>query len=137
MTYSSHRAPLSMELSRQEDWIGKPFASSGDLPIPGIEHRSPELQADSLPSEAPGQAHYPTCNLILKLSFSYTLSILSLTFHQLPHIAVNDEYYDRENRTLKYPRGQESQHCAFMHDSSMSRNSQLPKMKLGFFPPNN
>ena len=28
-----------------------PFPSSGDLPYPGIEPRSPELQADSLPTE--------------------------------------------------------------------------------------
>ena len=30
------------------------FPSSGDLPDPGIEPRSPILQADSLPSEPPG-----------------------------------------------------------------------------------
>ena len=29
-------------------------ASPGDLPTPGIEHGSPALQADSLPSELPG-----------------------------------------------------------------------------------
>ena len=28
------------------------FPSPGDLPIPGIEARSPDLQADSLPSAA-------------------------------------------------------------------------------------
>ena len=27
----------------------------GDLPNPGIEHRSPALQADSLPAEPPGK----------------------------------------------------------------------------------
>ena len=31
-----------------------PFLSPGDLPNPGIEPRSPTLQADSLPSEPPG-----------------------------------------------------------------------------------
>jgi len=40
-----------MEFSRQEYWSGLPFPSSGDLPNPGIEPRSPALQADSLPSE--------------------------------------------------------------------------------------
>ena len=30
-----------------------PFPSPGDLPDPRIESRSPTLQADSLPSEAP------------------------------------------------------------------------------------
>ena len=30
---------------------------AGDLPNPGIEPRSPTLQADSLPSEPPGKPH--------------------------------------------------------------------------------
>ena len=46
---------LSMEFSRQEHWSGLPFPSPGDLPKPGIESRSPTLQADSLPSEPPGK----------------------------------------------------------------------------------
>jgi len=32
-----------------------PFPSPGDLPDPGIEPASSELQADSLPSEPPGK----------------------------------------------------------------------------------
>ena len=44
------KAPLSMGLSRQEYWSGVPFPSPGDLPNPGIEPRSPALQADSLPT---------------------------------------------------------------------------------------
>ena len=32
-----------------------PFPSPGDLPNPGIEPRSPALQADALPSEPPEQ----------------------------------------------------------------------------------
>ena len=39
-------APLSMGFSRQEHWSGLPFPSPGDLPDPGIEPRSPALQAD-------------------------------------------------------------------------------------------
>ena len=34
-------------LSRQEYWSGLPCPASGDLPIPGIEPRSPALQSDS------------------------------------------------------------------------------------------
>ena len=34
------------------EWVV--FPSSGDLPKPGIEPRSPTLQADSLPAELPG-----------------------------------------------------------------------------------
>ena len=42
-----------MEFSRQEYWSGLPCSSPGDLPTPGIEPRSPALQADSLPAEPP------------------------------------------------------------------------------------
>ena len=49
------QASLSMEFSRQEYWNELKFLSSGDLPNPGIEPASPELQADSLPSEALGK----------------------------------------------------------------------------------
>ena len=54
----AHQALLSMEFSRQKYRSGLPFPSPGDLPDPGIEPRSPELQADSLPSEPPGMAQY-------------------------------------------------------------------------------
>ena len=37
--------------SRQEYWRGLPCPPPGKLPNPGIEHRSPALQADSLPAE--------------------------------------------------------------------------------------
>ena len=40
-----------MGFSRQEYWSGLPFPSPGGLPDPGIEPRSPTLQADALPSE--------------------------------------------------------------------------------------
>ena len=40
-------AVQSMEFSRPEYWSGEPFPSPGDLPNPGIEPRSPVLQADS------------------------------------------------------------------------------------------
>ena len=45
------QAPLSMGFSRQIYWSGLPFPSPGDLPDPGIEPRSPALQAYSLPTE--------------------------------------------------------------------------------------
>ena len=43
-----------MEFSRQEYWSGLPFPSPGDIPNPGIEPKSPALQADSLPAEPQG-----------------------------------------------------------------------------------
>ena len=51
----AHQVPPSMGFSRQEYWSGLPFPSPGDLPDPGIEPRSPALQADALTSEPPGK----------------------------------------------------------------------------------
>ena len=51
----AYQAPLSMGFSRQEYWSGLPFPSPGDLPDPGIEPRSPALEADALNSEPPGK----------------------------------------------------------------------------------
>ena len=44
----TRQAPLSMGSSRQEYWSGLPCPPPGDLPNPGIELRSPALQANSL-----------------------------------------------------------------------------------------
>ena len=40
---------------RQEYWSGLPFPSPGDLPDPGIEPGSPDLQVDSLLTEKQGK----------------------------------------------------------------------------------
>ena len=48
------QAPLSMGFSRREYWSGLPFPSPGGHPNPGIEPRSPALQADSLLIEIQG-----------------------------------------------------------------------------------
>ena len=44
-----------MGFSRQEYWSGLPCPPPGDLPDPGIEPRSPTLEADALTSEPPGK----------------------------------------------------------------------------------
>ena len=59
------QAPPSMGFSRQEYWSGLPFPSPGDLPNPGIESRSPVLQADALTSEPPGKPHISYYYIIL------------------------------------------------------------------------
>ena len=51
----AYQAPLSMGFPRQEYWSGLPFPSPGDLPGPGIEARSPALQAGSLLFEPSGK----------------------------------------------------------------------------------
>ena len=50
---AAYQAPPAMEFSRQEYWNGLLFPSPGDLPDPGIEPRSPTLQADALISQPP------------------------------------------------------------------------------------
>ena len=55
-------ASLLWEFSRQEYWSGLPRPAPGDLPNPGIEPRSPELQADSLPTKPGGKPY--TCNCV-------------------------------------------------------------------------
>ena len=57
------QAPLSMGFSRQEYWSGLPFPSPADLPHPGIELRSPALQADALLSEPPNHPLGQTATL--------------------------------------------------------------------------
>ena len=52
------QAPLSMGFFRQEYYSGLPFPTPEDLPNPGIKPtslKSPELQANSLPSVPPGK----------------------------------------------------------------------------------
>ena len=43
------------EILPQESWSGLPFPFPRDLPEPGMEPRSPAVQADSLLSEPPKQ----------------------------------------------------------------------------------
>ena len=68
------QTPLPMGFSRQEYWSGLPFPSSGDLPDPGIEPRSPALQADALTSEP------PTWPLIPQICQTYYVQIEALVF---------------------------------------------------------
>ena len=60
-----HQTSLSMEFSGQGYWSGQLFPSPGDLPNPGIEPRSPALQADSLPSEPPGEPIFIHVNKLM------------------------------------------------------------------------
>ena len=105
------------EFSTQEYWSGLPCPPPGDLPNPGIEPRSPALQADSLPSEPLGkpentgvgsltllQGIFPTqelhwglldCRWILyhqgrsSLSLQSPSSLFSVSFPQNPSIKID------------------------------------------------
>ena len=59
------QASLSVEFSSQEYWSVLPFPSPGDLPDPGIEPKSPVLQADSLLSELPGEPNLSLKSIIV------------------------------------------------------------------------
>ena len=83
------QVPLPMGLSRQEYWSGLPCPPPGDLPNPGIEPRSPALQAGSLPlshlgshSPSPGSAkwkqHGGICRMSLRRFRKGSLELRSL-----------------------------------------------------------
>ena len=74
------QAPLSKRFSKQECWSGLPCTSPGDLPDPGIEPRSPALQADSLPSEPLGKQSKKSilCRSGFRISFFFFTSPISL-----------------------------------------------------------
>ena len=61
----------SMEFSRPEYWCGQPFPSSGDLPNPEIEPRSPTLQADCLPAEPQGKPKNPGVGSLVLLQWIF------------------------------------------------------------------
>ena len=61
----ARQALLCMGLTRRQYWSGLPFPSPGDLPNPGTEPRSPALQADSLPTESPGNSMQIQMNVLV------------------------------------------------------------------------
>ena len=88
-----------MGFSRQGYWSGLPFPSPGDLPNPGIEPRSPTLQADALPSEPPGKQNASKFSLLRRNDLIYTLSdvflfviceIISLSSVQFSHSVMSE-----------------------------------------------
>ena len=80
------QAPLSMKFSKQEYWSGLLYPPAGDLPNPGIQPRSPALQADSLLSEWPGKlySHYLLLFKIYNISLVFTLK--SIFYRDFPWI---------------------------------------------------
>ena len=64
---TAYQAPLSMGFPRQGYWSGLPFPFPGNLLDPGMESRSPALQADSLPSEPPGKPFFLICKMEVKI----------------------------------------------------------------------
>ena len=79
----AYQTSPSMGLSRQEYWGALSFPSPGDLSDPGIEPRSPALQADALPSEPPGKIYISTTQCIFPLANPQLFSV------SLPEILDN------------------------------------------------
>ena len=73
------QASLSMGFSRQQYWSGLLFPSPGDLPDPGVEPRSPALQADSLPIELWGG------KTIALTRWTFVGKVISLLFNMLSY----------------------------------------------------
>ena len=81
----AHQAPLSMGFSRREYWSGLPFPSPGDLPDPGIKPRTPAIQADSLPTELPGDSQIYMYHIFFIHSlFWWLLRLVAQTVKCLP-----------------------------------------------------
>ena len=72
----------------QEYWSGLPCHPLGDLPKPGMEPRSPALQADSLLSESPGK---PILKKKIHYYHSYPAQVPSLLLS--PFAKVNSESF--------------------------------------------
>ena len=67
----SRETPLSMGFSRPEYWSGLPCPLPADVSVPGMEPRSPTLQACSLTSEPPGK---PTVGQYIPIYHTLPLS---------------------------------------------------------------
>ena len=104
----AHQAPLSIEISGENTVVGCQLPSPGNLPNPGIEPRSPTLQADSSPSEPPEakvsiQVFYPFSFMLL-FSHCWILKILCIFWitvlyqiclmHFLPICGLSSHFLD-------------------------------------------
>ena len=67
---------IAIGLSREEYCSGLPFPSPRDLPDPGIDPRSPVLEADALTSEPPGKPNRYTMTWKKKIKKKWRLSVV-------------------------------------------------------------
>ena len=100
----AHQVPASMGFARQEYWSGLPLPSPGDLPDPGMEPRSPTLQADALTSEPPGKPnrivfnHKKKSTAMCHSRMSFENTILSER-NQIPKNTYSMTPFDEMSRT--------------------------------------
>ena len=107
------RTIQSMEFSRPEYWSGQPFSSSGNLPNPGIELRSPALQADSLPTELSGKPKFS-----LQCSPYFHAKLMSSVTRT--HLLKDDCCHERQHILWKYYQ------CIALESQSIQKALQFP-----------
>ena len=83
-----NQAPLSMGFSRHVYWSELSFPSPGDLPDPGIELRSPALQADALTSEPLGKPFMTTGKTITLTRWTFDGKVMSLLLNMLSRLVM-------------------------------------------------
>ena len=91
----AHQAPLSMGFPRPEEyWSGLPFPSPGDLLDPEIEHGSPTVQADSLPSEPLGGLYYYIYKYIYIYILCVCVCIIYMCVYEFTHSYILYSVYE-------------------------------------------
>ena len=94
----------SMEFSRPQNWRELTFPFLEDPPDPGIEPRSPILQADSLPAEPQVRKR--------KINIVYNAYIWNLErWYQRIYLQASSGETDIENRLMGMGRGEERVRC--------------------------
>ena len=88
---------LYSPFSRPKYWSGQPFPSSGDLPNPGIEPRSPTLQTDCLSAEPPGK---PKLVIYINQNTQYSQRMY-LAVHTKQTAKTNVYYIQTANMTKR------------------------------------
>ena len=120
--------PWTVALLRQEYWSGLPCPPPGTLLNPGIEPRSPALQADSLLSEPPGKPKNTGVGSLSLLQRIYPTQELNLSLTQ--ELNQGLLHCRRILYQLSYQGGSENEKlgCLFINSLSLAddweRNSQ-------------
>ena len=76
--------PGSMGFFRQEYWSRLPFPPPGNLPDPGIEPKSPALQADSLPLSHQGNP----------IIYTYICACTHSQIYSFTHMNLSNPYFN-------------------------------------------
>ena len=112
----AYQVPPSMGFSKLEYWSELQFPSPGDLPNPGIEARSPTLQADTLLSEPPGK---PVHSMVLGkciikcihhysiIHSSFTVLKISFVLHihpSSPKLQATTDFFFPVSSVLPFPK---------------------------------